>query len=366
MQRDALEGTHEVIERSVEFQQDVNARMLDAVEPARDVSERGTDLVRTGVETYFDAIEAAVPGDQEVVADIRETIDEQLETLEETQTDALDELEADLEDGADSVDELLEEFLETLDEQLDSLLEAHEDLEEQTAEAVGDLEAAVEDLQDDSKSRARSPRSASRSRPRRSPSRSGTSPTATRTPPRNHRIPRSLLSRRRTRQRRRRLTPPNTFVAAAFLAASLPSRMATDDPTTVERDADAAAEAITEATTTVDVRCTGHVRTAIGEHEMEFTFEGGTLRAFLDAFFETYDVEDLVIAETEADATAHGWAPTDGDPPGTWKKNPVGEQTRAFARIAINGTFNEHLDGLDTELETGDRVALVYPFMFCC
>ncbi len=117
--------------------------------------------------------------------------------------------------------------------------------------------------------------------------------------------------------------------------------------------------------TTVRVRCTGHVRTAIGSHSFEYTFEGETLREFLDAFFEEYDVADMLIAETEAEATSHGWAPIDGEPPGTWKKNPEGDQTRAFARVAINGRFNEHLDGLDTKLEDGDRVSLMYPFMFC-
>ena len=117
--------------------------------------------------------------------------------------------------------------------------------------------------------------------------------------------------------------------------------------------------------TTVETRCTGHVRTEIGEHSFEYSFEGDTLREFLDAFFEEYDVADMLIAETEDEATAPGWAPMEGEPPGAWRKNPEGEQTRAFARVAINGKFNEHLGGLDTELEDGDRVALMYPFMFC-
>jgi len=35
-------------------------------------------------------------------------------------------------------------------------------------------------------------------------------------------------------------------------------------------------------------------------------------------------------------------------------------------RTAVGkGTFDEHLDGLDTELDDGDRVALMYPFVFC-
>jgi molybdopterin converting factor small subunit len=116
--------------------------------------------------------------------------------------------------------------------------------------------------------------------------------------------------------------------------------------------------------TTVTVRCTGHVRTALGTPEIEFTFEGDSLREFLDAFFDEYDVADLLIAETDAEATTRGWAPVD-ELPGTWRKNPEGENTRCFARVCVNGRFNENLDGLDTELDDDDRVALIYPFMFC-
>jgi molybdopterin converting factor small subunit len=117
--------------------------------------------------------------------------------------------------------------------------------------------------------------------------------------------------------------------------------------------------------TTVTVRCTGHVRTAIGTPELSFTFEGDTLREFLEAFFEAYDVADLLIAETDAEATHRGWAKVD-EVPGTWRKNPEGENTRCYARVCVNGRFNENLAGLDTELDDGDRVALIYPFMFCC
>jgi molybdopterin converting factor small subunit len=148
----------------------------------------------------------------------------------------------------------------------------------------------------------------------------------------------------------------------------------TEGPPAEERDdADAgvddseAAEA-EWAETTVTVRCTGHVRRELdGTHEFEYAFEGRTLRDFLDDLFEEYpELQDLLIAETEADATHRGWAPTPDELPGTWTKNPVGERTTAYARILVNGRFNENETGFDTELEEGDRVALVYPFMFCC
>ncbi|MFB6092889.1 MAG: MoaD/ThiS family protein [Haloquadratum sp.] len=118
--------------------------------------------------------------------------------------------------------------------------------------------------------------------------------------------------------------------------------------------------------TTVEVRATGHVRDALGTAKLSFTFEGDTLRDFAEAFFDEYEVRDLVIAESETEAATRGWAPVDaGDVPGDLRKNPEGEQTRAYARILINGKFNETLDGFDTELEDGDRVALVNPFLFC-
>jgi len=116
----------------------------------------------------------------------------------------------------------------------------------------------------------------------------------------------------------------------------------------------------TPTRTTVEARCTGHVRTAVGEPRVEYTFEGDTLRDFLESFFEDYDVGDMLIAETEEEAELESL------PGENYAKNPEGEQTRVYARVAVNGTFNEHLDGLDTELEDGDRVAMIYPFIYCC
>ncbi|MFB6134841.1 MAG: MoaD/ThiS family protein [Halanaeroarchaeum sp.] len=117
--------------------------------------------------------------------------------------------------------------------------------------------------------------------------------------------------------------------------------------------------------TTVELRCTGHVRRAVGFGTTQYTFDGTTVRDLLEQFFAEYDVRDLLIAETEADATTDGWAPRPDSLPGSWEKNPEGDQTRKYARVLVNGTFNEHLAGLDTELDDGDRIGLLYPFVYC-
>lgn len=118
-------------------------------------------------------------------------------------------------------------------------------------------------------------------------------------------------------------------------------------------------------TTTVTVRATGHVRRRLGTHELEFAFEGRTLGAFLDALFERYDLEDLLLAETEADAVAPGWAPSPDHLDESWYSNPEGEKTRTYARVCVNGRFNETLDGFGTRIEDGDRITLAFPFVFC-
>lgn len=118
--------------------------------------------------------------------------------------------------------------------------------------------------------------------------------------------------------------------------------------------------------TTVEVRGTGRLYDALDDHRFEYTFEGDTLREFLEAFLDDYDVADLLIADEPEDAVAHGWAKPPEELPDDFTANPTGERTRVYARICVNGRFNEHLDGFDTELPDGDRVALMYPFMFCC
>ena len=146
-QRTAIEQTHRVFQRSVEFQQSVNGAFVDGFDSAADVSERGNDLLRRSVDAYLDAVETTVPGGADVVADVRENVDEQFDTLEESQSEALETIEANLKEGSESVDELLEDFLDQLDEQVQSLLETSESLEDQTVEALEELETQIDELQ---------------------------------------------------------------------------------------------------------------------------------------------------------------------------------------------------------------------------
>lgn len=125
------------------------------------------------------------------------------------------------------------------------------------------------------------------------------------------------------------------------------------------------ASAESDLQTTVTVRCTGHIYEAVGDSRFEYTFDGETLADFLAAFFADFEVEDLVLASEESEEVTSGWAEPPEELPGTWNRNPEGERVRRYARVTVNGRFNEHLDGFRTRLTDGDRIGLLYPFVYC-
>jgi molybdopterin converting factor small subunit len=118
-------------------------------------------------------------------------------------------------------------------------------------------------------------------------------------------------------------------------------------------------------TTTITARCTGHIYDAVGQSRFEYEFEGTTLSDFLESFFEEFPVEDLVLASEASEEATSGWAKPPEKLPGTWNQNPEGERVRRYARVTVNGRFNEHLGGFQTQLDDGDRIGLLYPFVYC-
>ena len=152
-QRSAVESTHEAIESSVEAQKQVNDAMVDGFGPARDASERSTDLVRSGIDSYFDAVDSVMPAGSGV-DEVHEMMHDQLDMLEESQHEAIDQLENSLNEGTESAEEMLDEFLAALDEQIASLLEALEELEETVEEMQAEVEARGEEMQEQLESQA--------------------------------------------------------------------------------------------------------------------------------------------------------------------------------------------------------------------
>ncbi len=88
--------------------------------------------------------------------------------------------------------------------------------------------------------------------------------------------------------------------------------------------------------TNVTLKFTGHVRSRLKTGQMEYAFEGATLRDLVATFFSEYDVRDLLLDEQD--------------------------QLKPYARFVVAGRFSELVGGMDARIASGDMVTMINPF----
>jgi molybdopterin converting factor small subunit len=87
---------------------------------------------------------------------------------------------------------------------------------------------------------------------------------------------------------------------------------------------------------TVTVKFMSIARERAGLGVVEFTSRESRLRFVLKEIAGTYRIGDIIFTERG--------------------------EVRPWARVLVNGRSHEFLNGLDTELRNGDRIALIYPY----
>jgi predicted flap endonuclease-1-like 5' DNA nuclease len=146
-QRTAIEQTHDAVTRGVELQQDVSADLTD-FESVKETNDRSYELVHSFVDSYFDALESTLPGQEEEIDDLRERVTEGVDDFEDLQDEVIETLEENTGDRQAFADDVREEFLHMVDERVEALLDAHADFERETLDATEDLEGSLEDQLD--------------------------------------------------------------------------------------------------------------------------------------------------------------------------------------------------------------------------
>ena len=148
LQRRTIEQSQQAFKQSLAFQQNVSQAMLDSLDSQESAQRRGVELTQTMFHSYLDALEAAVPGVDSYVEELRATVDEQVAFLLENHEEAFDAFESEYSEGTAAYDELTGDYVEALDEQVSLLIEAHEEIEGQSVEAGEQMANTVEDLQE--------------------------------------------------------------------------------------------------------------------------------------------------------------------------------------------------------------------------
>ena len=89
--------------------------------------------------------------------------------------------------------------------------------------------------------------------------------------------------------------------------------------------------------THITLKFTGEFWERVGFGHADFEFEGSTVREFLPALTQAYNVSDLLLT-------------------------PDGVSIRPTSRLVVNGRFHYLVGGLDAPIHDGDMVALIRPW----
>ncbi len=147
MQRQSIEQSRAALGQAVQFQQRLNATVLDGIETQETAQRQAVEFQQETLHATLDAIEENVPGTTERTDDIRDTVDEQFALLLDNHAELFETLAAEFENGTEMYDDAAADALAALDDQLDLLVEAHEEVETQSVDATEDLAEGMEELQ---------------------------------------------------------------------------------------------------------------------------------------------------------------------------------------------------------------------------
>lgn len=87
----------------------------------------------------------------------------------------------------------------------------------------------------------------------------------------------------------------------------------------------------------ITLKFTGDIYMRMGTFQLDFAFQGNTLRDLLSAVFERYNLRDLVL---------------DGD-----------DHIKPYSRVVVDGRFSENVGDLDAPVQDNGEVVLIRPFL---
>lgn len=147
LQRRSIEQSQEALERTLTLPARVGEAALDSLDSQESVQRDVVELQQEAIRSFLDAVEETFPGAETSTRDLRETVDDQYDTVLESHAAFFENLSSSLEEGVDAYDELSDETLVALEDLVDSLVDAQAELEDQSIEATEQVETQLEELQ---------------------------------------------------------------------------------------------------------------------------------------------------------------------------------------------------------------------------
>ncbi|WP_049925121.1 hypothetical protein [Halopiger goleimassiliensis] len=145
-QRTAIEQSQNLTHDALEAQSASFGAFADAVETQGALLESNADLTKGTAHAYLDALEASLPEEAADFDELREFVDESVDSATEAQSQSFEALIEALEESEAAYDEVVANYSEVVDTSFDAFLEAHEQVEENVAAVAENVEEAAEEI----------------------------------------------------------------------------------------------------------------------------------------------------------------------------------------------------------------------------
>jgi DNA anti-recombination protein RmuC len=139
MQRRSLEQAQEATREGFELQKRLVHVAIENMEAQRNVQEKSSELTRTSAEASLDAMEEAVPGDEQVYRNLHQMVADQFDAMDEMSAQTWEAFRQSMEENAEAYDEFVDQYAEFVDDSFETYLESVSDVEaELDEESFGD------------------------------------------------------------------------------------------------------------------------------------------------------------------------------------------------------------------------------------
>lgn len=138
LQRETIKQSEELVEAAFEAPRELSDVSEGGMEAQQQMQEQALELSRRSIHQSLDAA-ASVPGGENQVDSLRNSVDETFDALEDQQTEAFDSLD-------EGYEQITDETLENLGDQVDLLLDFNERIEDQMVKTLDQLVEQADDV----------------------------------------------------------------------------------------------------------------------------------------------------------------------------------------------------------------------------
>ncbi|MDZ7730342.1 MAG: hypothetical protein U5K37_04595 [Natrialbaceae archaeon] len=144
-QRTAIEQGQALSHDMIEAQRSSFGAISGMMEASESVIEQNAELTKGSIHAYLDAVESTFPDETTDFGQLREMVDEHIDSSTEAQMQTLETMVEAIDETGRAYDEVADTYAEMVDSSFDAYLDAHEQVDRTVSSATDMAEEAMEE-----------------------------------------------------------------------------------------------------------------------------------------------------------------------------------------------------------------------------